>query len=203
MFYSVLLVSGIQQSSSVIHTHFRSGIPTDWKWEDEKKYSMPMEIKRASTRVAIHISDKKGNINSEEFSSFSSLENNEKKKKKPNYSWVIIGWECQRNRLLKNLNCLTIAWRKSHGWRSLVGCSPWGLEESDTTKRLLFHFSLSCIGEVNGNPLQYSCLENPRDGGAWWAAIYGVKRSRTQLKQLSSSSSSMNYLASKCIWFWK
>ena len=52
-----------------------------------------------------------------------------------------------------------------------------------------FHFSLSCIGEGNGNPLQCSCLENPRDGGAWWAAIYGVAQSRTRLKQLSSSSS--------------
>ena len=54
---------------------------------------------------------------------------------------------------------------KSHGWRSLVGCRPWGREESDTTERLHFHFSLSCIGEGNGNPLQCSCLENPRDGG--------------------------------------
>ena len=62
-----------------------------------------------------------------------------------------------------------IPWR-----RSLVGCSPWGLKESDTTEQLHFHFSLSCFGEGNGNPLQYSCLENPRDGGAWWAAIYGV-----------------------------
>ena len=79
---------------------------------------------------------------------------------------------------------------KSHGRRSLVGCSPWGREESDTTERLYFHFSLSCIGEGNGNPLQYSCLENPRDGGAWWAAIYGVAQSRTRLKRLSSSSSS-------------
>ena len=59
----------------------------------------------------------------------------------------------------------------------------------DTTERLPFHFSLSCIGEGNGNPLQCSCLENPRDGGAWWAAIYGVAQSQTQLKQLSSSSS--------------
>ena len=57
------------------------------------------------------------------------------------------------------------------------------------TERLHFHFSLSCIGEGNGNPLQCSCLENPRDGGAWWAAVYGVAQSRTQLKQLSSSSS--------------
>ena len=78
---------------------------------------------------------------------------------------------------------------KSHGWRSLVGCSPWGREESDTTERLDFHFSLSCIGEGNGNPLQCSCLENPRDGGAWWAAVCGVAQSRTWLKQLSSSSS--------------
>jgi len=79
---------------------------------------------------------------------------------------------------------------KSHGWRSLVGCSPWGHEESDTTERLPFHFSLSHIGEGNGNPLQCSCLENPRDGGAWWAAVYGVAQSWTQLKRLSSSSSS-------------
>ena len=68
---------------------------------------------------------------------------------------------------------------KSHGRRSLVGCSPGGREESDTTERLHFHFSLSCIGEGNGNPLQCSCLENPRDGGAWWAAVYGVAQSRT------------------------
>jgi len=79
---------------------------------------------------------------------------------------------------------------KSHGQKSLVGCSPWGHEESDTTERLHFHFSLSCIGEGNGNPLQCSCLEDPRDGGAWWAAVYGVPQSRTQLKRLSSSSSS-------------
>ena len=79
---------------------------------------------------------------------------------------------------------------KPHGQRSLVGCSPWGREESDTTERLDFHFSLSCIGEGNGNPLQCSCLENPRDGGAWLAAVYGVTQSRTRLKRLSSSSSS-------------
>ena len=72
---------------------------------------------------------------------------------------------------------------KSHGWRNLVGCSPWGLQESDTTERLHFHFSLSCIGEGNGNPLQCSCLENPRDGRAWWAAMSGVAQSRTRLKQ--------------------
>ena len=65
---------------------------------------------------------------------------------------------------------------KSHGRRSLVGCSPGGRKESDTTERLHFHFSLSCIGEGNGNPYQCSCLENPRDGEAWWAAVYGAHR---------------------------
>ena len=99
------------------------------------------------------------------------------------------------------LQCSAFFWRrqwhptpillpgKSHGQRSLVGCSPWGHWGSDTTERLHFHFSLSCTGEGNGNPLQCSCLENPRDGGAWWAAIYGVAQSRTLLKWLSSSSS--------------
>ena len=79
---------------------------------------------------------------------------------------------------------------KSHGRRSLVGCSPWGCYESDTTEWLHFDFSLSCIGGGNGNPLQCSCLENPRDSRAWWAAVYGVAQSRTRLKRLSSSSSS-------------
>ena len=83
---------------------------------------------------------------------------------------------------------------KSYGRRSLVGYSPWGREESDTTERLHFNFSLSCTGEGNGNPLQCSCLENPRAWGAWWAAIYGVARSRTRLKRLSSSSSAFLYL---------
>ena len=81
---------------------------------------------------------------------------------------------------------------KSHGWRSLVGCSAWDHKASDTTEWLNFHCSLSWLGEGNGNPLQCSCLENPRDGGAWWAAVYGVARSRTRLKRLSSSSSSHN-----------
>ena len=72
-----------------------------------------------------------------------------------------------------------------HGQRRQVGYSPWGCKESDMTELLRFHFSLSCIGEGNGNPLQCSCLENPRDGGAWWAAIYRVAKSRTRLKQLS------------------
>ena len=74
---------------------------------------------------------------------------------------------------------------KSHGWRGLVGCSPWGRQESDMTEQLHFHFSLSCFGEGNGNPLQCFCLENPRDGGAWWASVYGVAQSRTRLKWLS------------------
>ena len=80
---------------------------------------------------------------------------------------------------------------KSHGQRSLVGCSPWGHEESDPTEQLHFHFSLSCIGEGNGNPLQCSCLENLGDGEAWQAVVYGVTQSRTWLKQLSSSSMSI------------
>ena len=63
------------------------------------------------------------------------------------------------------------------------------------TEQLHFHFSLSCIGKENGNPLQSSCLENPRDGRAWWADIYGVIQSRTRLKQLSSSSSSSRSIA--------
>ena len=90
---------------------------------------------------------------------------------------------------------------KSHGQRSLVGCSPWGCWESDTTERLHFHFSLSCIGEGNGNPLQCSCLENPRDRGAWWAAMYGVAQSRTRLKWLSSSSS-VEILGEFCSRWW-
>ena len=64
----------------------------------------------------------------------------------------------------------------------------WAAVHGVATKRLHFHFSLSCIGEGNGDPLQCSCLENPRDGRAWWAAVYGVAQSRTRLKQLSSSS---------------
>ena len=83
------------------------------------------------------------------------------------------------------------------------------------TERLHFHFPLSCIGEGKGNPLQCSCLENPRDGGAWWAAVYGVTQSRTRLKRLSGSSSSSNrslgaidwlenrrllFIGTPCIW---
>ena len=108
--------------------------------------------------------------------------------------------------LLKSLpavcSTLSAVWRRQ--WHPtpvlLPGKIPWteepgrlqsmGHEESDTTERLHFHFSLSCFGEGNGNPLQYSCLENPRDGGAWWGAISGVTQNQTRLKRLSSSSSS-------------
>ena len=83
----------------------------------------------------------------------------------------------------------TLAWKIP--WVEESGrLQSMGSLESDTTERLHFHFSLSCIGEGNGNPLQCSCLENPRDGGSWWAAVYGVTQSRTGLKRLSSSSSS-------------
>ena len=75
--------------------------------------------------------------------------------------------------------------RKSHGWRSLVGYSPWGRHELVATERLHFHFSLSHNGEGNGNPLQCSCLENPRDGRAWWAAVYGVAQSPTRLNDIT------------------
>ena len=112
-----------------------------------------------------------------------------------------------------NYKVLTSSWRrqwqptpvllpgKSHGRRSLVGCSPWGHEELDMTKWLHFHFSLSCIGEGNDKLLQCSCLENPRDEGAWWAAVYGVAQSRTWLKRLSSSSSrGMEKVKRNIIW---
>ena len=98
----------------------------------------------------------------------------------------LIGWLNRRRRWHPTPVLLP---GKSHGWRSLVGCSPWGRSESDRTERLHFHFSPSRIGVGNGNPLQYSCLENPRDRGAWWAAVYWVVQSWTRLKQLSSSSS--------------
>ena len=76
---------------------------------------------------------------------------------------------------------------ESQGWQSLEGWSPWGRWGSDMTEWLHFQFSLSCIGEGDGNPLQCSCLENPGDAGAWWGAIYGVAQSRTRLKWLSST----------------
>ena len=93
---------------------------------------------------------------------------------------------------------------KSNGWRSLVGCSPWGREGSDTTERLHFHFSLSCTGEGNGNPLQCYCLENPRDGGTWWAAVCGVTQSQTRLKWVSSSSRvKWAVTCFQVIWWWE
>ena len=92
---------------------------------------------------------------------------------------------------------------KSHGRKSLVGCSPWGRSELDMTERLHFPFSLSCIGEGNGSPLQCSCLENPRNRGAWWAAVSGVTQSPTQLKQISSSSSSKGINIHMSIKIWK
>ena len=74
---------------------------------------------------------------------------------------------------------------KSHGRRSLVGYPPWGRKESDTTERLHFYVLLSCIGEGKGNPLQYSCLENPMDGGAWQAIVHGVTKSQTRLSDFT------------------
>ena len=82
-----------------------------------------------------------------------------------------------------------IPWMEEPGGLQFIGS-----QESDTTEQLHFHFSFSCIGEGNGTPLQCSCLENPRDGGAWWAAVYGVAQSRTRLKRLSSSSSTVSHL---------
>ena len=83
----------------------------------------------------------------------------------------------------------TFAWKIP--WMEEPGrLQSMGSLELDTTERLHFQFSLSCIGEGNGNPLQCSCLENPRDGEAWWAAVYGVTQSWTRLKRLSSSSRS-------------
>ena len=74
---------------------------------------------------------------------------------------------------------------KFHGWRSLVGYSPWDHKELARTEQHHFHFSLSCIGKGNGNPLQCSCLENPRDGRAWWAAICGVAQSLSRLSDFT------------------
>ena len=106
----------------------------------------------------------------------------------PLHKWVNWGWHPTPG-LLPG---------KSHGWRSLEVCSPWGRWGSDTTERLHFHFSLSCIREGNSNPLQCSCLENPKDGGARQAAVYGVAQSRTWLKRLSSSSSNLKVIQLVC-----
>ena len=83
----------------------------------------------------------------------------------------------------------TLAWKIP--WIEEPGrLQSWGRKELDLTEWLHFHFSLLCIGGGNGNPLQCSCLENPRDGGTWWAAIYGIEQSWTRLQWLSSNSSS-------------
>ena len=92
----------------------------------------------------------------------------------------------------------TLAW-KIPRMEEPGSCSPWGREELDMTERPHFHFTLSCIGEGNGNPLQCSCLENPRDGGVWWAAVYGVAQGWTRLKRLSSSSSSRQHIKKQSI----
>ena len=128
-----------------------------------------------------------------------------------NIRWIIEkGREFQKTSISALLTMPKPLWRrqwqptpvllpgKTHGRRSLVGCSPCVCTESDTTKLLYFHFSLSCIGDGNGNPLQCSCLENPKDGGSWWAAVYGVAQSWTQLKPLSSSSSSSSSKVFDC-----
>ena len=80
---------------------------------------------------------------------------------------------------------------KSHGWRSLVGCSPWGHYESDTTEWLHFHFSLSCIGEGNGNPLQCSCLENPREGEPGGLPSMGSHRVGHDWSHLAAAAASL------------
>ena len=96
-----------------------------------------------------------------------------------------LGYTGEGNGTPLQYSCLENPWTEEPGRLQSMG-----LLESDTTERLHFHFSLSCIGEGNGNPLQCSCLENPRGGEVWWAAVYGVAQSGTQLKRLSSSSSS-------------
>ena len=119
--------------------------------------------------------------------------------KKEEWNWRYnISWFQTVLQINSNQNSIVLKWQptpvflpgESQGRGSLVGCSPWGLQKSDTTELLHFHFSVSCGGEGNGNPLQCSCLENPRDWGVWWAAIYGVTQSQTRLQRLSSSSSS-------------
>ena len=110
-------------------------------------------------------------------------------------------WDCEKLfsmvEAIRALHSSTLAWKIP--WMEEPGrLQSMGSLELDTTERLHSHFSLSCIGEGNGNPLQCSCLENPRDGGAWWAAVYGVAQSWTWLKRLSSSSRS--YLQIKRIY---
>ena len=103
-----------------------------------------------------------------------------------NLAAVAAAWEINRRRQWQLTPVLLPG--KFHGQRSRVGFSPWGRKELDMTEWLHSHFSVLCIGEGNGNPLKCSWLENPRNGGAWWAAVYGVVQSRTWLKWLRSSS---------------
>ena len=112
------------------------------------------------------------------------------------HSVMVLGYGSPRKLMMEKAMAPTpvLLPGKSHGRRSLAGCSPWSREELNTTERLHFHFSLSCIGEGNGNPLQCSCLENPRGRGACWAAVYGVAQSRPRLKWLSSSRKLMKQL---------
>ena len=112
---------------------------------------------------------------------------------------AIHGVAKSRTRLSYWTELKTLFWRRqwhptpvllpgnAHGRRSLVGCSPWSRGESDMTERLPFHFSFSCNGEGNGTPLQRSCGENPKDGGAWWAAIYGSHRVRPDWSDLAAA----------------
>ena len=127
-----------------------------------------------------------------------SMENLAKKKKNPqNWGWYIsetslfglnYSWQLEKAMAPhSSILAWKIPWAEEPG-----GLQSMGRWESDTTERLHFHFSLSLTGEGNGSPLQYSCLENPRDGGAWWATFCGVAQSRTRLKWLSSSSSAIN-----------
>ena len=107
------------------------------------------------------------------------------------FAWILYNWEWVWILMEKAMapHSSTFAWKIP--WTEEPGrLQSMGSLELDTTERLHFHFSLSCIGEGNGNPLQCSCLENPRDGEAWWAAVYGVAQSWTGLERLSSSSSS-------------
>ena len=100
----------------------------------------------------------------------------------------------EENRIKRNEDSLMEKAMAPHSstlaWKIPWTEEPGRLQSMDTTERLHFHFSLACIGEGNGNPFQYSCLENPRDRGAWWTAVYGVAQSQTKLKRLGSSSSS-------------
>ena len=99
---------------------------------------------------------------------------------------MVVNLDCSHDGTPLQYSCLENPMDGGAWWAAVHGVARVYM-----TERLYFHFSLSRIGEGNGNPLQCSCLENPRDGGAWWAAVCGVAQSRTRLKRLSSSCSSM------------